>query len=121
MKGKEVPVPEGYRGVVVRKKGGMPITEGRTGRKDYEVAEDEGGVKEDDGIREEGEEEVNVLEEVATFEELVVWGHEVAVQDDHAVVKGVSEWIRFAEAVSSFHLSAWSSSFFFLLSVPCVW
>ena len=46
------------------------------------------------------EEEVKVLEEVASFEELIVWGHEAMPEDDDTFVKGMEEWVRFAEAVS---------------------
>ena len=56
--------------------------------------------------REEGEdedededEEVKIMEEVGDFEELMVWGHENIVGQDDALVKGIEEWIGFAEAV----------------------
>lgn len=45
-------------------------------------------------------EPVKVLEEAASFEEMVVWGHEVLPGSDDPYVKGVEEWIAFAEAVS---------------------
>lgn len=49
---------------------------------------------------EEKEEDVKVLEEQATFDELMVWGHE-AVFDGGSdpYVRGVEEWIGFAEQV----------------------
>jgi hypothetical protein len=52
-------------------------------------------------VRDEEEEKVGVLEEVAAFEEIVVWDHEKVVGDDHAFVKGMAEWIHFASAVSA--------------------
>lgn len=95
LKGKKLPVPEGYRGVVVReKKGG-----------DLEKRNNEGGKR---GIEDEEEEEdgkevqmVGTLEEVAKFEEVIIWDHEAIPSGDDAFVKGMEEWIRFAEVVSS--------------------
>ncbi|KAI4122242.1 MAG: hypothetical protein LQ347_006573, partial [Umbilicaria vellea] len=43
-------------------------------------------------------EPVKVLEEAASFEEIVVWGHEAVPTSDDPYVKGVEEWIAFAEA-----------------------
>jgi ribonuclease H2 subunit C len=37
-----------------------------------------------------------------TFEDLVVWGHEALPAADDTFVKGVEEWLQFAEAVCSF-------------------
>ena len=52
-----------------------------------------------DGDEEEPEEPIKVLEEVATFDNLIAWGHEALPEVDDPFVKGVDEWIRFAEAV----------------------
>lgn len=49
----------------------------------------------------EPEELVKILETQNTFNEFVVWGHEVTPAADDAFVKGVEEWIRFAETVCS--------------------
>ncbi len=80
-------MPAGYRGVVVRKK----------------VDEEEGneGGRRTGDVRDEEEEKVGVLEEVAAFEEIVVWDHEKVVGDDDVFVKGMAEWIHFAGAVSA--------------------
>ena len=55
---------------------------------------------------EDDEEEVveptKVVEEVGTFDEMSVWGHEQVSEDDDAFVRGVEEWIGFAEAMHSF-------------------
>ena len=83
-------VPEGYRGVVVKK------ADGEEGGKRRDEENEENRKKEEE-LEEEG---IKVLEEVATFEELVVWGHEAVPEADDVFVKGVEEWIRFAEAVS---------------------
>ena len=52
--------------------------------------------------QEEEDEEIPVLEELAAFEEVVVWDHEQVVEDDDGIVKAMGEWIRFAQAVSVF-------------------
>lgn len=95
-------MPEGYRGVVV----GGGEERGTIEEQNEEADE---GMEE----REEEEEEVRALDEVARFEELVVWGHETVPEEDDVFVKGVEEWIRFAEAVSfsfSFRLPLWSGT-----------
>lgn len=44
--------------------------------------------------------EVKVAEEVASFDEVMVWGHDVLPDEsDDPYTKGVAEWIAFAEAV----------------------
>lgn len=48
----------------------------------------------------EEEVDVKIMEEKASFDEIVIWGHESVPEDDDAFVKGVQEWIGFAEAVS---------------------
>lgn len=46
------------------------------------------------------EEPVKVLDAQSTFDEFVVWGHEIMPAADDPFVKGVEEWMKFAEAVS---------------------
>ena len=98
LKGKEVRVPTGYRGVAVKKNSeeGRDAVEDRRRRRRNEYTNEYG----DEVGEEEEEEQVAVLEEVAAFEEVVVWDHEKVVEDDDGIVKGLAEWIRFAEAVS---------------------
>ena len=47
-------------------------------------------------------EPTKVLEEIGTFDEMIVWGHEQVPEDDYTFVRGVEEWIGFAEAMHSF-------------------
>lgn len=54
---------------------------------------------------EEKREEVTVLNEVGSFEKVVIWNHESMVDGDDAFVKGLHEWIGFAEAVSHVSLA----------------
>lgn len=84
--GRDVKIPEGYTGAVFVK----GDTGGTTKRGEK--------LEEEDAV-EEGE-EVQALEEVASFDKIVLWGHESLVEGDDAFGKGVEEWIGFAEAVS---------------------
>ncbi|KAJ9192169.1 hypothetical protein DTO164E3_8505 [Paecilomyces variotii] len=96
LRARRVAVPEGYKGVVA-----MPtdrVLHPKTNRK----AELQNG--EQDG---ELEEPIKVLETQATFDEFVVWGHEIMPAADDPFVKGVEEWIKFAEAM---HLSPQAST-----------
>jgi ribonuclease H2 subunit C len=54
-----------------------------------------------ESTNEEGEQDepVKVLEKQTTFDEYVVWGHEAIPAADDTFVKGVEEWVKFAEAV----------------------
>ena len=98
LKGREVKVPGGDTGSICSQankgsEAGEETTGGREGNgEELEVDKDE----------ESGEEgEVRELEEVASFDEIVLWGHESLVEGDDPFVKGVEEWAGFAEAVSS--------------------
>ena len=54
----------------------------------------------------ESAEEVRIMEECASFDEIMIWGHE-ALPDEMTdpYIKGVNEWIAFAEKVSSGNIS----------------
>lgn len=75
---------------------------------DSEKGKNEGGklgVEDEEGEEEEGEDgegaqTVGTLSEVAEFEEVMVWDHEAIRSGEDAFVKGMEEWIRFAEVVS---------------------
>jgi ribonuclease H2 subunit C len=48
---------------------------------------------------EEVAEPVKVLDALATFDELTVWGHDQVPATHDPFVKGIEEWISFAEAI----------------------
>lgn len=59
---------------------------------------------EDDDIQIQDEEDeppepVKILDELSGFDEVVVWGHDHLPAMDDPFVKGVEEWIAFAEAL----------------------
>lgn len=60
---------------------------------------------EDEQQQEEPTPETKVLKEVATFDKITVYGHEVQpdAQED-VYVKGINEWIGLAGAVSRFEI-----------------
>jgi ribonuclease H2 subunit C len=47
----------------------------------------------------EAEEPVKIMEAQGAFDEFVVWGHETLPAADDTFVKGVEEWLQFADAV----------------------
>jgi ribonuclease H2 subunit C len=48
--------------------------------------------------------DTKIIEERATFEEVMIWGHEfTADATEDPYTKGMEEWISFAEAVSVVH------------------
>lgn len=87
LKGKEVKVPEGFKGTIVKRVETKEQSEKELERQE----EDENGVEE--------KEEVEVLNAIGSFDDIVLWGHDTAPPEDDAFVKGMGEWIRFAEAV----------------------
>jgi len=56
--------------------------------------------KEEDEDEDEDEAEpVKILEEIGSFDEVMVWGHEQVPAGDDVFVRGMEEWIGFAEAM----------------------
>lgn len=82
-------VPQGYKGIIVKEAGKEKTAFEKI---EKESLEGEGG--------EEEQEEVTVLNEIGSFERVVIWNHESMVDGDDAFVKGLGEWISFADAVS---------------------
>lgn len=91
LKGKEVKVPEGYKGVIVKDAGNEQNAQSAM------KTDQEGDLHDEDG---DDEEEVKTIDEMGSFEEVVIWGHDSIADGDDAFVKGIGEWISFAEAVS---------------------
>ncbi|CAI7605547.1 unnamed protein product [Penicillium bialowiezense] len=86
LRGRRVALPDGYQGVVaIPTDRVLPPTQ----RPDNEGAEDET----------EAEDPVKVLETQGTFDDFVVWGHEAVPAADDTFVKGVEEWLQFADAM----------------------
>ncbi|KAL3435643.1 ribonuclease H2 non-catalytic subunit-domain-containing protein [Aspergillus tetrazonus] len=86
LRGRRVQLPEGYEGVVVT-------------HTEREIPNATDSVT----VSKEGEnnKSVKLLEKQATFGDYVVWGHEVIPAADDSFVKGVEEWVKFAELMHS--------------------
>ncbi|KAJ5990122.1 hypothetical protein N7522_010329 [Penicillium canescens] len=87
LRGRRVALPDGYRGVVATPTDRVLPSSQQVPNDDDEVVEVE------------PEEPVKILEMNGTFEDLVVWGHEALPTADDTFVKGVEEWLQFAEAM----------------------
>ncbi|KAF6229325.1 hypothetical protein HO133_007441 [Letharia lupina] len=90
LRGQEIDVPQGYRGVIVKEAG-----KERTSLQNTDV----GNLEREEGEQE--QEEVTVLNEVGSFDKVVIWSHETRLDEDDAFVKGLGEWIGFAEAINA--------------------
>lgn len=92
--GREVELPDGYRGVIARTTDEVkpvPATQA--------PAQDEND--EDD---EELQEPIKIVQEIGAFDKIMVWGHEIKPGVEDEFVRGVEEkeWIGFAEGMHSF-------------------
>ncbi|ODH49901.1 hypothetical protein GX48_03990 [Paracoccidioides brasiliensis] len=114
LRGRRVAIPEGYQGVLASQTD--RILESQTSKsginRDNNHDRTRGNFNEDGNVEEEEEEEeeeeddddddepvTTILEKEGTFSEFVVWNHQKVPAADDPFVKGVSEWIQFAEAV----------------------
>ncbi|OJJ47962.1 hypothetical protein ASPZODRAFT_131581 [Penicilliopsis zonata CBS 506.65] len=87
LRGRRVAIPEGYQGVVaITTDKTLPVKQNNHSIEDLDV---------------EPEEPVKILEQQATFDELLVWDHEAIPATDDSFVKGVEEWLKFAEVMHS--------------------
>ena len=91
LRGKKLALPEAYQGVVLQKtdkkvvaKPSMPVP----------------GLEAEDSNNAPKEVDTMIMEQHATFTDVMVWDHEAVPGGDDVYVKGMQEWIDFAEAVS---------------------
>ena len=89
LRGQEIAVPQMYRGVIVK--------EAEKEKTTLEGIEKRISESEDE---QNDQEEMTVLDEVGSFVKILIWNHETMVDGDDAFVKGLNEWLGFAEAVS---------------------
>ena len=88
-------VPGGYTGSICSK-----VNKGSEAGEETTREIEGNGEDLEEQEEEEDAEEIKELEEVASFDKIVLWGHESLVEGDDSFVKGVEEWVGFAEAVS---------------------
>ncbi|KIV80918.1 hypothetical protein PV11_08383 [Exophiala sideris] len=97
LRGRVIKLPADYHGVVaestdrylpqpIKSQSGPTFT---AVDEDIEIEEEE----------EEPPEPVRILDQVSTFDEVIVWGHDRLPSSDDPFVKGIEEWISFAEAI----------------------
>ena len=72
----------------------MPLNQGPRG----------GSARENDDSDTKPDEPTRILEKQATFDNIVVWDHEVVPPADDHFVKGVEEWLKLAQAVGYVYL-----------------
>ena len=94
--GTTVPLPDNYTGAVLH------VTDKQLphsqAQRHAQIEEDR---EDDDEDAAEGEEvEINIAEQIAEFEEVIVWEHGGAVDGEQDMfVRGLTEWVGFAESM----------------------
>ena len=91
--GKKVKIPKGYEGLIVKKAEEDNALEKIKQRQQIQD-DDENEELEGNQVQE------KALQAMGRFDAITVWGHESIISEDDAFVRGVEEWITFAEAVS---------------------
>ncbi|EEQ83260.2 uncharacterized protein BDCG_00065 [Blastomyces dermatitidis ER-3] len=107
LRGRRVLIPEGYEGVLASTDSSLQLAALESGTKkndqgrshrNFDLEEDE-----DDDHHDDSDEDYwksfAVVEKQGSFSDFMVWDHEKVPAADDPFVKGVSEWIRFAEAM----------------------
>ncbi|KAK5731200.1 hypothetical protein LTR15_001139 [Elasticomyces elasticus] len=102
LRGRVVKLPAGYQGVLLQKtdRYAQPNADTQQGASRRTPLDEEDDLNE---ALDDDEGEVKVMEQKAVFDEVVVWGHEVLPEDGDEYVKGIEEWIAFAEAMHGTH------------------
>jgi ribonuclease H2 subunit C len=92
LRGKKIALPEGYEGAVLQKTDKKVIA-----KPSMPIPGDEDGA--DNAPK---EIETLVMDQHARFEEIMIWEHEAVPEGTDVYVKGIEEWIGFAEAVCEY-------------------
>lgn len=91
--GTRLPLPSNYTGAVLR------VTDNVAPRVQRQVQDQDGGNDDEDDVQEEIV-EVKIADQIGEFEDIVVWGHGEQIDASQDVyVKGMEEWIGFAEKI----------------------
>jgi ribonuclease H2 subunit C len=91
LRGRKIALPEGYEGVVLQKTDKKVIA-----RPSVSVPGDEDPA---DDLVAPKEIESSIMDQHARFGDIMVWDHEAVPEGTDVYVKGIEEWIGFAEAV----------------------
>lgn len=97
LRSKKLVLPVAYEGAILQKTDKKVVPKPRIPLPGAEDEMDEDNVPKDI--------ETLVMEQQARFGEIMVWEHEAVPDGDDVYVKGIEEWIGFAEAVRSSYFS----------------
>ena len=92
LRGREVKVPNGYKGIVVKESAKPQHGNGAPER----LAVNDSDLEESRQMF-----GTSILHEVADFEDVVIWGHETCIEPEDVFVKALDEWVTFATSVSN--------------------
>ncbi|EAS35405.3 ribonuclease H2 subunit C [Coccidioides immitis RS] len=112
LRGRRIALPEGYHGVVASptemtlKQPKKDTSRGSSRPDNPECNRNTNNDSDNDGNDvDEDDDDVQpsptILEAQGTFSNLIVWDHDKVPSTDDVFVKGIGEWIRFAEAMHS--------------------
>ncbi|EXJ94434.1 hypothetical protein A1O1_02830 [Capronia coronata CBS 617.96] len=97
LRGRVIQLPAAYRGIVAKSTDQYlrrPIKD--PSRPAYTPVDEDIEILEEE---DEPPEPVKILETLSSFDEVVVWGHDQTPGPEDLFVKGLEEWIGFAEAI----------------------
>ncbi|KAI1623411.1 ribonuclease H2 subunit C [Exophiala viscosa] len=97
LRGRVIKLPADYQGVVAKSTDRyLPQSTKSQSGPTFTAVDEDIEIEEEE---EEPPEPVRILEQVSAFDEVLVWGHDQLPSSDDPFVKGIEEWISFAEAI----------------------
>ncbi|EXJ84832.1 hypothetical protein A1O3_05505 [Capronia epimyces CBS 606.96] len=97
LRGRVIQLPDGYQGVVAKSTDRyVPQPANNQSGPTYTAVSDDIEMQDEE---DEPPEPVKVLEALSSFDKVVVWGHDHVPTSEDLFVKGLEEWISFAEAI----------------------
>lgn len=97
LRGKTLKLPPGYTGVAAQATERLLPQQLQQWRNEAGVDESAAGAEDED--LDDKPEPVKILQSTSTFNEVTIWGHDMLPAADDPFVKGIEEWIAFAEAI----------------------
>ncbi|GAB7325917.1 hypothetical protein MBLNU13_g09977t1 [Cladosporium sp. NU13] len=97
LRGKKIALPGGYEGAVLQKTDKKVVA-----KPTLPIPGNEDGA---DNATTPKEVETLIMDQHARFGDIIVWDHEAVPEDTDVYVKGIEEWIGFAEAMHSYDVS----------------
>ncbi|KAK4544852.1 hypothetical protein LTR36_003756 [Oleoguttula mirabilis] len=98
LRGRAIRIPDGYQGYVLAKTDNLvPQKPAQKPHAHVNLFESEDRIE--DELDEDKPVEVKMMEQKGCFDQIMVWEHEVEPEAGDEYIKGVEEWVAFAEAV----------------------